>query len=896
MPPPPVAAERLITEPETEYAVTSTALATFAKNVAMDVNLFLSGATEQSSRYVVISVDPAGGGDRSEEAFVVFLVAGDRFALLTAHAIHGHHDKYPFSTIPLVFVLALLNTVRAVKRLLQKQDRAILTMPPVIVVMETNFAYGAAVYMQMLWFIERQQAKHPDLAGVEILFATPVYLWDDSAARYRIELGIQQGVVSKLGASLQPLGAKVRAAWRDKGPKTKFMVMTDFVDAVLSDLVRKQDPGDVKDVDTRVTEIMVDLKTKATANGVPDSALQNLKPFEDALKEMVTARRLLMDARSSLQRIQVRLKNAELGENGDPGDFIRTRPWPTGHTVESPVKIAFPDNYWWNAKKSALGEITTRQEKVRAFRHWVALVSRAQGPHPASATMHIAKLKAGTAGHPGATRGSADRGACALVLQKPGRIESSALPLPSTVLACVHDQWRRLQVFVSADNNAILRIEGKATNNEDDKNDVFRDDVWMAFSIGMQWCARFTRRLPDNAHRAQLVQYMRDIRGRVHKALVLALRDAEVVATEEAAPAPPAAPVVADVPADAAPPDMRPLAALVAVAGVTSAASTAVSDLRELLRTFILAYAAAGYDPPSEHYRIRVRRVARNPATAGAKYWQQRVALAVLDEGGDGASRMATIEKLYGRTSSTLKTVCASPPGARYAWPGLSAGRRRRARDGEARATLQELVAELRGRLDTLSSAAAVQCAEHAESHPILRTPETKVLFDLFFERLRGLAAHFGEILKEDGGGDARALYEQHSIRELNRQIWMRRDAPSIGKAMPMAPLLMLTQLAEDAAFLRRMANFGRQHIIKALEPLPRKRWDVPAVAPVPGVSCRLFQRRIMPWRHVFKTTWPYVYNADRYVQPPGAPGPAAVCFQAHIELLPWRPQAAQNV
>lgn len=48
--------------------------------------------------YVVVSIDPAGGGTLSEEAFVAFLVDGAKFGLLTARLVPGHNERYGFSS------------------------------------------------------------------------------------------------------------------------------------------------------------------------------------------------------------------------------------------------------------------------------------------------------------------------------------------------------------------------------------------------------------------------------------------------------------------------------------------------------------------------------------------------------------------------------------------------------------------------------------------------------------------------------------------------------------------------------------------------------------------------------------------------------------------------------
>ena len=66
---------------EAHYRVTPEALKTYARAATIAPDEFLN--PEDPDRYIVVSVDPAAGGILSEEALVVFLVAGARFALLT---------------------------------------------------------------------------------------------------------------------------------------------------------------------------------------------------------------------------------------------------------------------------------------------------------------------------------------------------------------------------------------------------------------------------------------------------------------------------------------------------------------------------------------------------------------------------------------------------------------------------------------------------------------------------------------------------------------------------------------------------------------------------------------------------------------------------------------------
>lgn len=166
-PPPP---ERRVTDNVAAFGLTEDAFRAFCQRARSDlladdpdtrnISPFLD--PRSTDRYVVVSVDPAGGGALSDEAFLVFLVAEGRYGLLTGRIVPGHTGRYGFSMIPLVFVAALLQTIRGVRTLLAEAYARTnfaqrgggggggaplpFAMPPVLVLIENNFAYGAATY------------------------------------------------------------------------------------------------------------------------------------------------------------------------------------------------------------------------------------------------------------------------------------------------------------------------------------------------------------------------------------------------------------------------------------------------------------------------------------------------------------------------------------------------------------------------------------------------------------------------------------------------------------------------------------------------------------------------------------------------------------------------------
>lgn len=207
------------------------------RDFAADHAAPLAGSSEfldpAAERFIVVAIDTAGGGPLSDEALAVYVVAGERFALLTARVVSLRDERYAVSAVPLVYVLALLETLRTVQRYLRAaQDasdfgRLPFRLPTVLVVLESNFAYGAAVYIQFLRLLDRTRQRNPDVSAMDIVFATPVYTWD---AREVARVAVSAAVVQREREEVlalhawtalyspghpQRAGAVVDQAWRD---------------------------------------------------------------------------------------------------------------------------------------------------------------------------------------------------------------------------------------------------------------------------------------------------------------------------------------------------------------------------------------------------------------------------------------------------------------------------------------------------------------------------------------------------------------------------------------------------------------------------------------------------------------------------------------------------------
>ena len=399
--------ERVLPDPEAFFGLTPAAVEEYAQRAEESfVDFYLRTGTRRSS-YLVVAVDPAGGGSRSEEAFVVFLVTGDRFALLTARTVQGHDRAYDFSTVPLVFVLALIETVRAVRGMLlaaAARSRTEFRLPPVLVVMESNFAYGAAVYMQLMWFVRHKLERDRDLAGVEIIFATPVYLRDGAVETNRQEAQDRRDIAAAFRERLGKALDAVRQAWVRKGPKRRGLNLVDTVDRVWKsielgseEVVDPIDTG-LENIKVLVERTLANLR-RAVEEAHPDAtwlkaptAWTFLSELESVLTEYMILRRRCLCAQRDARVAQATAARDDRGgatglRNG-PDDLFRARAWPEGHDVPAPdagASVTFPPRFWWNAPKTTLGENTSLVEKIQAFRYWVGLprVPRTRCPgHP----------------------------------------------------------------------------------------------------------------------------------------------------------------------------------------------------------------------------------------------------------------------------------------------------------------------------------------------------------------------------------------------------------------------------------------------------------------------------------------------------------------------------------
>lgn len=217
----------------------------------------------------------------------------------------------------------------------------------------------------------------------------------------------------------------------------------------------------------------------------------------------------------------------------------------------------------------------------------------------------------------------------------------------------------------------------------------------MAFSIGMQWCARFTRLLPDNSQRRLLVDYMRRLGSTAHEALVANLHDAGL--DDERQP-----PALGDHHVDAPPaiereaarpdppdtmllPDLRDREALVVLTAVAQAMLRVCTALSAIVRRLVLSHVLHGHIMDLG-YVLHVLQVRRNPANhyhAEQRRWQEllkrtpglvyiwpRPLLPPLEllSTPNVAHTLDSIRETFSTRRHTMSFVCGTNPGPRHAW------------------------------------------------------------------------------------------------------------------------------------------------------------------------------------------------------------------------------------
>ena len=99
---------------------------------------------------------------------------------------------------------------------LQDIRRTAFEMPKVLLLLETNFAYGASVYMQILYFLRKEISKDTMLKQIQIVFATPVYMWNEHIEERLAAVKRERLHITTLEESLAKARETFKAVWKNR--------------------------------------------------------------------------------------------------------------------------------------------------------------------------------------------------------------------------------------------------------------------------------------------------------------------------------------------------------------------------------------------------------------------------------------------------------------------------------------------------------------------------------------------------------------------------------------------------------------------------------------------------------------------------------------------------------
>ena len=447
-------------------------------------------------RYILLAVDPAGGGKRSDEAVVVFIIANNQYGLLTGCLLGAHHPEFPFSVVPMVFLLGLLTAVRAVKAELFRMHRAAgfpdaaFVMPPVLVLLENNFAYGAAVYVHLLYFLERKRLEHPELKDVDILFATPVYGMDEHLVQLLLDRLSKQKLVKELTEELSTVMKDLNTLWKSNR-RANGWNLTGIKKQVNTKLKALK----VRDIDlppnipqtTVETEVVAVLSEVVAAlreinpNLAHDIQTKRAEEFSEPFALMFFLQEEIRVARATLASIELLIKEPQKrredgGRDGQGHQHFRVQPWPAEHRVDPETnRISYPPGFYYDAKRSTFGMQTSELEKAMTFNYFVHLVL--QSNHPMNLLMPHTRTSPG---------GPRTDNKC-ITLRQPANARVHNITPADDAFRCIVSQWANLQVEVDNKTNAAVHVTGKQPGPTG--AGVQKDDMWMAFSDAVSLCA-----------------------------------------------------------------------------------------------------------------------------------------------------------------------------------------------------------------------------------------------------------------------------------------------------------------------------------------------------------------------------------------------------------------------
>ena len=131
----------------------------------------------------------------------------------------------------------------------------------------------------------------------------------------------------------------------------------------------------------------------------------------------------------------------------------------------------------------------------------------------------------------------------------------------------------------------------------------------------------------------------------------------------------------------------------------------------------------------------------------------------------------------------------------------------------------------------------------------------------------------------------------RNPISLLNKWLHDGIEEPN-GKEIPLPIFTVYTEFTEEYVFLCRLHNYTRSKLIEFLPHFPHMKWECSpmeyegdnVLSPLP--VAKLSQRRMVPWKDVYRCLWPHSYetiggNAPRQEEP-------TYVYQSYIHYEPF--------
>ena len=478
--------------------------ASYADTMKVSLSQFLSHGIDPLDRYVVLSVDPAAGGDQSREAIIIFVTQDERVCLCGSYIVPQHNTAYAMPMMPNQNISFLHRVVYDFVR----QNRSTLltnrkSLPPVMLVIENNFGYGTDQYRQYFHNVKFE---------FELLIATPVYGYDQYYTQ--LAVGEAEAIAFHESVLLEQKDAlrNIREEW-EKGKNIRIEAARQVQKKLQSGKVKglniqtliKKIHG-IKDVTPeKIQQVLIEeniLEQQADGD-MTLSELYNrgMETNNDGDSRWYTLASTLANASIRLAEATNTRKQAVAAmkryDDGRLHPFIeKPKHWNTlpNHFLQ---KVNFHGQIQRRVvfnEKTAYSDTTRTifgfftQNKSRFYRLMLYALGITGTPHMHVLPELMEKNETGTWTSAYQTLWTVINQFKHLSIESESDVESGGRVLEDNLLG-----------------SDVILLDGRVRGKESGE----RDDVYMSFSIGVTWCIQFTQLLASSRQRWTLVDYTR---------------------------------------------------------------------------------------------------------------------------------------------------------------------------------------------------------------------------------------------------------------------------------------------------------------------------------------------------------------------------------------------------